>query len=31
MGFGAHEIKLITDSWAIVKTLPPETVGGVRE
>lgn len=29
MGFGASEIKLIQDSWAIVKTLPAVTVGGL--
>jgi len=27
--FGAHEIKLIEDTWAAVKTLPAEVVGGL--
>ena len=29
MGFGAPEIKIIQDTWEVVKTLPTETVGGL--
>jgi len=29
MSFGAPEIALIKDSWAVVQTLPAETVGGL--
>ena len=29
MGFGEPEIKIITETWEVVKTLPAETVGGL--
>jgi len=29
MGFGATEIALIQETWAVVRTLPAETVGGL--